>query len=951
MHDSPLTDAAQAASEALLQFLYQAPIGVLRMKLDGTVEMVNPMSAQLLMPLAPTGDLSNLFVLLEGATPDLRSRAAAASYPGGMVCEDLRIPVPPAPARRSTRGAGGSGVTMLALRMVRLDADQLVASISDISAAVLQEQERIAAQVHDASRIDPLTALPNRTVVLERIDQALARIGRDPADPFAVLYVNADRFNRVNVSLGPAAGDELLRLMAARLVGAVRQVDAVGVVEEDRQTAARLGVDEFVLILENVNEIGKAAAVASRLVQTLGRPYALGHHTVHSSASVGVVLVTGATAAADAVLQDASMAMREAKQRGGGRYCLFEPGMKVRAQCRATLEVDLRQALQDGHLFVVYQPIVDLVDDSVTGVEALVRWRHPQRGVVPPAEFISIAEESGLITPLGRFVLSQACQQFVRWQLELGTQAPRVLSVNLSRAQLSESCLLDDVRHALTSSGLAASCLQLEITESLAGENPDIQARLHQLKRIGVLLALDDFGTGYSSLASLHQWPVDVIKIDRSFVSQIDTSAHHRVLVDATVRVARSLGMGTVAEGVETAGQAQMLATLECDKAQGYHYARPLDGEAATQWLQARRPAATERVAAQRMPPTEVVARLLTGLDATDVGVALFDPQERLAFANSSFRRTHCTGLGTAPAWEEIMRNAHSRRDGLLIENPDIEAWLASTRQRYRREPRRVFESDFADGSWRRVVEETAADGWQLCMTSDVTSLKVNEAALRQAHDTALTASITDALTGLPNRRQAFASLQGLLSEATALRTPLIVAVIDLDLFKRINDGYGHAAGDSVLVGFAHRLSGMLRPRDMLGRLGGEEFLLVLANTTRSGAEGVLAKARLALNAQPLVAQYPQLQLGFSAGLAMARPDDTLDSLWQRADRGLLEAKAAGRGRDVFVDGLEETPILRSHVPAACGASRGPGFAIGHGGRRPESTTGDPQHAGVSEPL
>jgi diguanylate cyclase (GGDEF)-like protein len=482
---------------------------------------------------------------------------------------------------------------MLSLRLLRLDEHTLMCSLTDITAAVSLEQQRLAAGVRDANRIDSLTALPNRTVVLERIEHALQRMRNDPAYQFVVLFVNGDRFNRVNVTLGPAAGDELLRLMAARVNGAVRQRDAVGLNADTGQTAARLGVDEFVVVLEGVHHPDVAATVARRLVEALSKPYMIGAAPVHSTASVGVVLGDARAANAEAVLQDASLAMREAKRHGGARYCLFEPQLKDRAWRRASLEGELRQALQEEQLFVVFQPIVHLARSGTgraAGVEALVRWRHPQRGVVPPIEFIEIAEETGLIAPLGAFVLNTACHQFAAWQRELGGSAPRHMSVNLSRAQLIEPTLVGEVRNALQSSGMAAACLQLEITESLAAESPLIQARLHELKALGVTLALDDFGTGYSSLASLHQWPVDVIKIDRSFVSQVTSSAHHRVLVEATVRVARSLGMSTVAEGVETSEQAEVLRSLQCDKGQGYLYARPLIAADATAWLMALAP-------------------------------------------------------------------------------------------------------------------------------------------------------------------------------------------------------------------------------------------------------------------------------------------------------------------------------------------------------------------------
>ncbi len=896
------------AHEALMQFLHQAPIGLVQATLDGEITMINPMSAQLLMPLAPGGDMGNLFDVLQGVAPQLRAQALAAPYPGGEVCDGLRMAVGAPPP-------GEEVPPTLSLRVLRLDAQMLMCSVTDVTAALRLERRHVAAELRDASRIDSLTALPNRSVVLERMERALHRARADPDDQFLVLFINGDRFNRVNVTLGPAAGDELLRLMAARIRGALRQGNrqrndqrqVPGQPAPTQQTAARLGVDEFVVVLEGVDRAfapAAAEAVARRLVDALSKPYRVDGTPVHCTASVGVVLADGSAIDAEAVLQDASLAMREAKRSGGGRHCVFEPRMKQRARERARLESELRLAMHEDQLFVVYQPITQLTDGGVTGVEALVRWQHPVRGVVPPIEFIGVAEETGLITPLGAFVLNAGCHQMAVWEQELGAHAPQLLSVNLSRAQLVEPTLVGEVRQALQASGLAPARLQLEITESLAAESPLIQARLHELKALGVMLALDDFGTGYSSLASLHLWPVDVIKIDRSFVSQVTTSAHHRVLVEATVRVARSLGMGTVAEGVETAEQAAVLATLQCDKAQGYLYARPLDVVAATRWLATRAPAAPAETAQTR--PTgllrlETAERLLQGLEASHVAVALFDPQERLMYANQSFRDVHWRGMEGMPSWEDIMRTAHRRGEGVLIESQDIDGWISSVRQRHRQQPRRIFESDLCDGRWMRVTEETAPDGWQLCVSSDVTSLKVNEAELRRARDAALKASITDPLTGLPNRRHVFSRLADLLPDAFALRLPLTVAVIDLDMFKEINDTYGHAVGDSVLVAFAQRLGATLRQRDILGRIGGEEFLLLLMNTGRAGAERVLGNARTALQAGNLVPQLPALKLNFSAGVTVAQPEDSSDTLWQRADEGLYQAKAAGRGCEFFV--------------------------------------------------
>ena len=918
-----------AAYEALLQFLYQAPIGLLQLTLDGEITMLNPMSAQLLMPLVPDGNLANLFDVLAAAAPGLRAQAAAHGAASGVICESLRIPLGPA-------GPRGTAPQTLAISLLKLEDQSLMASVSDVTQAVLQEQQRMASQRRDLSRTDALTALPNRAVIIEHITQALHRVGTDADGEFAVLYVDCDRFSRITDTLGAAVGDELLRLMASRLNGTVRGGDAVGralpqtathahrpthlqthtQTQTQTQTAGRLGGDEFVVVLEGLRHADDVHGVAQRLVDTLNKPYGIGDQQVHASASIGIVLRAQAGDDADAVLQDAGIAMREAKRAGGARYVVFEPPMKARAARRASVESDLRRALVDGDLFVVYQPILDFATGDCTGVEALVRWQHPQRGIVSPIEFIGIAEETGLIGPLGHFVLQTACGQFVRWQQTLGAQAPRVLSVNLSRAQLADPTLPEQVRQVLESSGLAAADLQLEVTESLAAQDEVIQARLHELKALGLTVALDDFGTGYSSLASLHQLPVDVVKIDRSFVCQLESSAHHRVLVEATVRVARSLGMRTVAEGIETEGQATLLAELQCDKGQGYLFARPLPADAATDWLVRHRPRPRAEPAA--VPPAALSQRLLDALEQSPVAIALFDPQERLAYGNRSFLQVHWDGLDGQPTWEDIMRQAHRRHRGLLIESDDIDGWLASLRQRYRRQPRRVFESDLTDGRWMRVTEETFADGWQLTMSTDVSTLKGSEAELRRARDAALLASITDPLTELPNRRHLFDRLARLMAEAAELRFPLTVAAIDLDEFKAINDQHGHAVGDQVLVWFGRQLNAALRPRDAVGRIGGEEFVLVLANTGRQGAERVLGLLRERMAATPLQCLQPMPEVGFSAGIVEAQLGESLASLVQRADKGLYLAKGAGRGRDVFVEATDSlAPEVLRRDPAA----------------------------------
>lgn len=577
---SPNTFMAEAAAdEALVQFLYRAPIGLIQTTLDGTIILINPMSAQLLMPLAVDGALDNLFEVLKTVAPGLRNLANANAQPGDIVCDALPLQV-------RQLGATRGEPLFLGLHMMRLDDTTLMACVTDISVVVQRAQQRLQARLHGQKRVDALTSLPNRTAVLERMHRALSRAQDEPAYDFALMLVNADRFERINVTLGHATGDEVLCLMGRRVGAAAHELGASLASGTSSPMAARLGADEFVLFLDMLEgSVLAAVDAADRLVSMLQEPYAIGEQTVHLSASVGLVTGKGCSGNAEELLELASLAMRDAKRAGGARRVVFESEMMDRARQLGDLELGLRTALSGGQLCTEYQPIVALADGSVVGMEALVRWRHPQRGMVMPAEFIAVAEASGLIRELGDWIINDTCRQLVVWRALLGDRAPRTVSVNLSRAQLADRKIVERVANALEASGLPAACLQLEITESLAAQDTAVQARLSELRGLGLTLALDDFGTGYSSLSSLHELPVDVIKIDRSFVTPIEASAHHRVLIEAIVHIARSLGMVTVAEGIETAGQAALLRTLGCDKGQGYFYARPMAAERATSWL------------------------------------------------------------------------------------------------------------------------------------------------------------------------------------------------------------------------------------------------------------------------------------------------------------------------------------------------------------------------------
>ncbi len=412
---------------------------------------------------------------------------------------------------------------------------------------------------------DALTGLPNRVLALDRAQQMLARARRNEAS-VAALYIDLDGFKHVNDTFGHAAGDELLRTVAERLMTVVRDAD----------TAARLGGDEFVVLLErSINEVAPEL-VAERVLEVLGQPYDMRDklgRKLSVTASIGIA--TGVRATADELLRDADLALYEAKAAGRSRYTMFESSMQASSQNRLTLEMDLADALESGQLFLLYQPTFDLRSERMIGVEALIRWRHPVRGVVAPQDFIPIAEQTGLVVPIGRWVLREACRQAALWH-EQGHCIG--VAVNVSARQLDDDTLIDDVRGALADSGLAPAALTLEVTETALMRDTDATAaRLCLLKELGVRIAIDDFGTGYSSLAYLRQFPADALKIDRSFVEGVATSEASAALVHTLVQLGKTLNIETLAEGIEDRAQLHTLQREHCDQGQGFLFARPLD--------------------------------------------------------------------------------------------------------------------------------------------------------------------------------------------------------------------------------------------------------------------------------------------------------------------------------------------------------------------------------------
>jgi len=454
-------------------------------------------------------------------------------------------------------GALGLSVSLLLFLLLLL--------LTRSRAVALRLVDRRTAQLEHQALHDPLTDLPNRALIVDRAEQMLRRGRRQPL-LVGALFIDLDNFKEINDTFGHAVGDQLLRAVALRLSETLRASDSIG----------RLGGDEFVVLAEG--ELGGAGPelVAERLMAVLGQPFDLDGGSIDTlvvSASIGVAL--GNRESADELLRDADVALYEAKARGKHCYVVFRPEMQTALRDRLELELDLRDALARGELRLVYQPTFDLYAMTVTGVEALLRWHHPVRGDVPPDTMIPIAEDTGLIIPVGRFVLEQACAQAAAWH----AAGYRItMAVNVSGRQLEREDLVDHVTHALEASGLGPEWLVLEITETvLMRDTETTAARLRALKALGIRISVDDFGTGYSSLAYLRQFPVDSLKIDRSFITNIAESTESEALIHTLVQLGKSLGIETLAEGIEQSAQLLHLQHEHCDIGQGFLFSRPLE--------------------------------------------------------------------------------------------------------------------------------------------------------------------------------------------------------------------------------------------------------------------------------------------------------------------------------------------------------------------------------------
>ena len=583
-----LRDPAHADTARLVGEVASAAIGVLpRVRRIGDHQYVGG-----IFPLDPSADTAQggrLLLLADWQPTQLFvDRLRGRFLAGGLVVFAVALVGGVMFSRRVSRPlrdiaaaaadiAGGN----LSLHLpVRGSAEDMTVAhaFNEMSASLRAAHERM---IHDAIH-DPLTLLPNRVLFMERLARAMARRARHPEYRFAVLFIDLDRFKHVNDSLGHGAGDQLLVKFAERLASVVRHDDTVtriAAVDADAgaNTLARFGGDEFVMMIDDIRDPIDAVRVAERVQAIAAQSLPLGAQDVFVSPSIGVAVSSADHRSGEDVVRDADLAMYRAKGAGGGRYAVFDAAMHEGALERLRLETELRRAVERQEFRLWYQPIVALTDRQIVGVEALARWQHPERGLLAPGAFLSVAEELGVIASIDQWALGEACRQGQQWHRAHPDRPPLTVSVNVSAKAFGSDSLVQTVRDVLAATGFPARALRLEITESVAISDADrVRSVLKQLRAMGVRVSLDDFGTGYCSLSYLQQFPVDTLKIDRSFVARIGEDEGPGEIVRLIVGLAHTLGLDVVAEGTETVEQVDHLAALGCGYAQGYYFGKPI---------------------------------------------------------------------------------------------------------------------------------------------------------------------------------------------------------------------------------------------------------------------------------------------------------------------------------------------------------------------------------------
>jgi len=565
--DRARAEAALRESERKFRYLYQAaPLGIVRARLrDGAFIEANPAFYE--MTGYTEQDLGALAI--HNVSPP------ASEVTEARLHEELRTGGTFGPAEREFIRKDGSRLEILVhgMRDRSADGNQSVWCL----AQDITERKRMEGELRQAAHLDRLTGLANRALMNEHLTRCIQRCSRIPAYRFALLYLDLDDFKSVNDSLGHAAGDRLLQEMVGRLLIALQDIKASARV---RAIPGRLGGDEFLILLEGPRAPQASGEIAQRIIDELSMPYRLCERDFHVSASIGVVTSDAAHTISDDYVRDADMAMYEAKRGGRRRYCHFDAALREKVQRRIAIQNALPRALEHGQFELAYQPIICLKSGSLAGCEALLRWTDPVLGDISPAEFVPIAEETGIIIALGEWVLRRACTQFASWRSQCPGHAPEALYINLSRAQLVIGDFDRRLAHILDSCSIETGRVHLEITETAIMRDTDEALKLiRALRLLGVRLELDDFGTGYSSLGNLHELSIDGIKIDRSFIKRLDDGDRVLAVTEAVIGLARRLGMTIVAEGIETERQLQVVRSLGCHFAQGFLLSGPLSAE------------------------------------------------------------------------------------------------------------------------------------------------------------------------------------------------------------------------------------------------------------------------------------------------------------------------------------------------------------------------------------
>ncbi len=713
---------------------------------------------------------------------------------------------------------------------------------NSLNKTIQLELSKSAEQILNSPGYDQLTGLPNHNLLLEYIGQAVNFATQQLNYIFAVLFIDINRFKVINSSLGRILGDRLLVAVSERLQACLRSQDFI----------ARLGNDEFVILLSNIDHINYATNIAERIYRELTIPFNLEGYEVFIEASIGIALGSKDYIRPEDLLRDAELAVSDAKRQSKSHYQIFNQSMRGKALTLLQLENDLRRAIKREEFILHYQPIISLADNKMKGFEVLVRWRHPIRGLVSPGEFIPLAEETGLIVPLGLWVLKEACSQMCAWQLQFGNIDTWKVSVNISSKQLAQPNFVGQVKHILQETKLDPHSLKLEITESsLVEDTRSTIMILKELKALGIEFSLDDFGTGYSSLSYLHQFPFDTLKIDRSFVSSIEDNSEKLGIIRAIVTLARNLGMDTIAEGIETVNQLAQLKALKCEYGQGYFLFKPLDKEILE-----------TIIAAEIDNPIEI------NLDNCHSLLEEQIAREQLLFQIEHLRQE----------LEEIK-----------LEKADLEIMLETT-------------TEHAD-----LVESQ--------LRNEISDRQKAQAALHQANRELEKLSVLDSLTQVANRRRFDDYLLQEWQRGKQQHAPISLILCDIDYFKLYNDTYGHPIGDYCLQQVALAIECAIESiSGLVARYGGEEFGIILPGIDGETALRIAEKIAIKVHQLHIthqkspVNEYVTISLGVYS--VVPNPDFSPELLIGLADKALYQAKDRGRNQASLLTIAQENILI-----------------------------------------